>query len=205
MKLKINVVLTITIVLRFKSLHHSASSTGQVALVSAVPLTHVLAVGEGVEAGVTLMRRHPVAEAAALLALTPELVAVCLSQVGAVVEHVVAGVGGGGGQALAEATALGAVVFDVILVTRLLREVPAVGEHVIAGLLGCERGVGGAGGGLAVQSHNALANAAHPHAALDPNITILSPALSPGVLHQPVVLASNLLLVDEIMRAGMSS
>ena len=63
----------------------------------------------------TLMWRHPVAEAAALLALAPELVAVGLGQVGAVVEHVVAGVGGCGGHALAEATALGAVVFDVIL------------------------------------------------------------------------------------------
>ena len=63
----------------------------------------------------TLMRRHPVAEAAALLALAPKLVAVCLGQVGAVVEHVVAGVGGCGGHTLAEATALGAVVFDVIL------------------------------------------------------------------------------------------
>ena len=32
---------------------HSASSTGQIALVSSVPLAHVLAVGEGIEAGVT--------------------------------------------------------------------------------------------------------------------------------------------------------
>ena len=63
----------------------------------------------------TLMWRHPVAEAAALLALAPELVAVGLCQLGAVVEHVIAGVGGGGGHTLAQATALGAVVFDVIL------------------------------------------------------------------------------------------
>ena len=63
----------------------------------------------------TLMWRHPVAEAAALLALAPELVAVGLSQLGAVVEHVIAGVGGGGGHTLAQATALGAVVFDIIL------------------------------------------------------------------------------------------
>merc|ERR1711971_1371443 len=76
---------------------------------------------------------HPVAEAAALLALAPELVAVGLGQLGAVVEHVIAGVRGGGGHTLAKATALGAVVFDVILVTRLLREVSAVGEHIIAG------------------------------------------------------------------------
>ena len=63
----------------------------------------------------TLMWRHPVTEAAALLALAPELVAVGLRQLGAVVEHVIAGVGGGGGHTLAKATALGAVVFDVIL------------------------------------------------------------------------------------------
>ena len=63
----------------------------------------------------TLMWRHPVAEAAALLALAPELVAVGLRQLGAVVEHVIAGDGGGGGHTLAQATALGAVVFDVIL------------------------------------------------------------------------------------------
>ena len=63
----------------------------------------------------TLMWRHPVTEAAALLALAPELVAVGLRQLGAVVEHVIAGVGRGGGHTLAQATALGAVVFDVIL------------------------------------------------------------------------------------------
>ena len=49
----------------------------------------------------TLVWRHPVAEAAALLALAPELVAVGLCQLGAVVEHVIAGVGRGGGHTLA--------------------------------------------------------------------------------------------------------
>ena len=64
----------------------------------------------------TLVWSHPVAQSAALLALGPELVAVGLGQVGAVVEHVVAGVGGRRGHPLAQTTALGAVVFDVILI-----------------------------------------------------------------------------------------
>ena len=56
---------------------------------------------------VTLMRRHSIAEAAALLALASELVAVCLGQVGAVVEHVIAGVGGCGGHPLHRPQLLG--------------------------------------------------------------------------------------------------
>ncbi len=32
---------------------HLAASTSQVALISSVPLAHILAVGEGIEAGVT--------------------------------------------------------------------------------------------------------------------------------------------------------
>ena len=66
------------------------------------------------------MWRHPLAQAAALLALVPELVAVCLGQVGAVVEHVIAGVGGSRGHPLAQTTALGAVVFDVILILLII-------------------------------------------------------------------------------------
>ena len=70
----------------------------------------------------TLVRRHAIAEAAALLALVPELVAVGLGEFWAVVEHVIASVGGGGGQAGAQPAALGAVVFDIILEHRFRRD-----------------------------------------------------------------------------------
>ena len=52
-EVQINVVRKITIVPSPRIGPHSTSSTGQIALVSGVPLAHVLAVGEGIEAGVT--------------------------------------------------------------------------------------------------------------------------------------------------------
>ena len=113
------------------------------ALIHRSNLRHLGAVVECVEASVAGVRRHPLAQPAALLALAAVLVAVGGRQIAAVTstitlkyricesnqrtECVVASVGGCGGQTGAEAAALLAVLGDVGLGSwRILRSaVPA--------------------------------------------------------------------------------
>merc|ERR1719433_216710 len=141
-----------------------------------------------VPAGVALSRGHTRSKstADAAVRLHGVLVAVALGQTGTVVVPVSTGVGRMGSHTLTQPAALGAGLS--VLLTVCLGEVGTVGILVLTGLGGGERSAGGSSN-LPTGGHSqSSANSTHANTSLQPDEASLTPASSPGVLDEPVVL-----------------
>merc|ERR1712106_1089502 len=118
------------------------------------------------------------------------LLTVSLGQLLTVPVDIIAGVGGSGGQAGAQATALLAVSCCGALVTIPLSKVGAVTPLVNTWCLGSEGSIRRASSRSTGYSHHVFSNATHANSPLQSDESFFSPISSPGVLDQPEVLSS---------------